>query len=139
MTSDECSELRLFVKKSIFNAIHCCSLSGDYFLKMGQPRPLFCLFSFFSKTNFSEKTVGVSRIRTRIVGVDHLTTTTDLKDYWLGNRPIKFQVWEHCLLLIMNSIGPGSTLLSPFCVRYVLKVFSNDGFIVNFQGSMSRK
>ena len=42
---------------------------------------LFCLFSFFSNTNFTEKTVGFSRIRTQIVGVegghaDHLTTTT---------------------------------------------------------------
>ena len=31
---------------------------------MGQPRPL-CLFSVFSNTNFTEKTVGVSWIRTR--------------------------------------------------------------------------
>ena len=41
----------------------------------------FCLFSYFSNTNFTEKTVGFSGIRTRIVGVvgkhpDHLTTTT---------------------------------------------------------------
>ena len=41
----------------------------------------FCLFSFFSNTNFTEKTVGFSEIRTRIVGVegehvDHLTTTS---------------------------------------------------------------
>ena len=41
----------------------------------------FCLFSFFSNTNFTEKDEGVSGIRTRIVGVedksaDHLTTTT---------------------------------------------------------------
>ena len=48
---------------------------------MGHARPLFCLFSFFSNTNFTEKMVGVSRIRTRIVRVegeyaDHLTTTT---------------------------------------------------------------
>ena len=46
---------------------------------MGQPRP-FCLFSFFLRTNFKEKTVGYSGIRTRMVGVegehaDHLTTT----------------------------------------------------------------
>ena len=44
----------------------------------------FCLFSFFSNTKFTEKTVGVSRIRTRIVGVrgefaDQLTTTTALR------------------------------------------------------------
>ena len=41
----------------------------------------FCLFLFFSNTNCTEKTVGFSRIRTRIVRVegkhaDHLTTTT---------------------------------------------------------------
>ena len=47
---------------------------------MGQPRPLFCLFSFFSNTNFTENTVDVSGIQTRIVGVegehaDHLTTS----------------------------------------------------------------
>ena len=48
---------------------------------MGQPRPHFCLFSFFSNTNFTETTVGFSGIRTRIIGVegkhaDHLATTT---------------------------------------------------------------
>ena len=52
-----------------------------FFKKNGQPRPLFCLFSFFTNTNLTEKTVGVRRIRTQIVGVegkhaDHLTTTT---------------------------------------------------------------
>ena len=41
----------------------------------------FCLFSFFSHTNFTEKTVGIRGIQTRIIGVegehaDHLTTTT---------------------------------------------------------------
>ena len=41
----------------------------------------FCLFSFFSHTNFIEKTVGIRGIQTRIIGVegehaDHLTTTT---------------------------------------------------------------
>ena len=41
----------------------------------------FCLFSFFSNTNFTEKTVGFSGIQTRIIGVegehgDHFTTTT---------------------------------------------------------------
>ena len=53
------------------------------FQKIGQPRPLFRLFLFFSDTNFTGKTVGVSGIQTRIVGVegehaDHLTTTTFL-------------------------------------------------------------
>ena len=37
---------------------------------------LFCLFSFFSNTNFTEKTVGFSRIRTQIVGVEGGTLTT---------------------------------------------------------------
>ena len=47
---------------------------------MGQPG-LFCLFSFFSNTNFTEKSQGISEIRNRIVKVegehaDYLTTTT---------------------------------------------------------------
>ena len=37
---------------------------------MGQPRPLYCLFSFFSNTNYTEKTVGLSGIQTRIVGIE---------------------------------------------------------------------
>ena len=37
---------------------------------MGQPRPLFCLVYFFSKTSFTEITVVVSGIQTRIVGVE---------------------------------------------------------------------
>ena len=47
---------------------------------MGQPRPLFVYFrSFRARTNFTEKTLGISGIL--IVGVegkhaDHLTTTT---------------------------------------------------------------
>ena len=53
-------------------------------MKFANPR-LFCLFSFFfSNTNFTEKTVDVSRMRTRIAVVevehaDYLTTTTALK------------------------------------------------------------
>ena len=48
---------------------------------MGQPRPLFGLFSFFSNTNFTVKTVGIIGIWIRIVRVegehsDHLITTT---------------------------------------------------------------
>ena len=39
-------------------------------LKLGIPRPLYCLFSFFSNTKFTEKTVGVSGVQTRIVGVE---------------------------------------------------------------------
>ena len=52
-------------------------------VKNGPNPASFCLFSFFSNTNFTEKTVVVSGIQTRIVGlegepVDHLTTTTAL-------------------------------------------------------------
>ena len=55
--------------------------SDTILLKWACPGLFF--FSWFSHTNFTEKTVGVSGIRTRIVGVesehaDHLTTTTDL-------------------------------------------------------------
>ena len=58
---------------------------------MGQPRPLFCLFSFFSNTNFTEKTVGVSQIWTWIVRVqgkhaDNLTTTM-AQPFWLFELP----------------------------------------------------
>ena len=38
---------------------------------------LFFVFSFFSNTNFTEKTVSVSGIRTKIVA-DNVTTTTAL-------------------------------------------------------------
>ena len=56
---------------------------------MGQPRPPFCLFSFFSNTNL-QKTEGFSGIRTWIVGVedkhaDHLTTTTAKYDNFYYN------------------------------------------------------
>ena len=37
---------------------------------MGLPQPLFVYFSFFSNTNYAEKTVGVSGILTGIVRVD---------------------------------------------------------------------
>ena len=47
---------------------------------MGQTRPLFVYYLFFWKTNFTEKTVDFSGIRTRIDRVegkhaDHCTTT----------------------------------------------------------------
>ena len=41
------------------------------FLKMGQPWPLFVYFRSFSNTNYTEKTVWVRRIQTRIVQIDH--------------------------------------------------------------------
>ena len=49
------------------------------FKKMGHIPGLFLFNSFLFKHNFYRKTVGFSRIRTRIVGVegehaDHLTT-----------------------------------------------------------------
>ena len=55
---------------------------------MGQPRPLFVLFSFFSIT-ILQKIVDLSGIRTRIVGVesehaDHLTTTTAHQKHYLN-------------------------------------------------------
>ena len=61
--------------------------------KVGLPaclttRPHFCLFSFFSNTNFTEKNVGLSGIRTRIVEgkhADHLTTTTTTAQSYLSN------------------------------------------------------
>ena len=53
---------------------------------MGLPG-LFCLFSFFSNTNFTEKTVGVSWIRTQIIRLkgehaDPLITTTARQLYF---------------------------------------------------------
>ena len=49
-------------------------------LKYGPIPASFCLFSFLTNSNFTEKAEGVSRIRTRIVKVeskhaDLLTTT----------------------------------------------------------------
>ena len=71
------------VKKSMGRHLFVSNwpFAASSYLKNGQPRPLFCLFSFLTNTNFTEKTVGVSRIRTQIVEVegkhaDHLTTTT---------------------------------------------------------------
>ena len=69
----------------------------------------FCLFLFFSNTNFTEKTVGVSWIRTRIVGVegehaDHLTTTL----------PHFFICMSLCKVLIYVSISQIYICLSLF-------------------------
>ena len=63
---------------------------------MGQPRPLFVLFSFFSIT-ILQKIVDLSGIRTRIVGVegqhvDHLTTTT-------AHVPYMFDCWAYPLFI----------------------------------------
>ena len=53
--------------------------------KWANPGLVFVYFRSFQTQNFTEKTVGFSGIRTRIVGVegqhsDHLTTTTALQD-----------------------------------------------------------
>ena len=52
---------------------------------MDQPWPFLFIFVFFSNTNFIEKTVGFSGIRTRIVGLegehaDRLTTPRPEKE-----------------------------------------------------------
>ena len=59
------------------------------FFRMGQPRPLLFICVLF-KQKFNRKTVGVSGIRTWIIGVegekaDHLTTTT-AKSMIIANR-----------------------------------------------------
>ena len=60
-----------------------CECLEQSFLN-GPSSASFCIFSFLSVTNFAEKTVGFSRIQTRIVRVedehaDHLTTTSALQ------------------------------------------------------------
>ena len=57
------------------------------FLKNGPTPASFCLFSFFSNTHFTQKTVGFIGIRTRIVRVEgehayHLTTNTSLSAFF---------------------------------------------------------
>ena len=58
----------------------------NIFLKNWWTPASFCLFLLFSNTNFTEKTVGFSEIRTQIIIVecehaDHLTTTTAPNSY----------------------------------------------------------
>ena len=58
-----------------------CVCQKSLFFKNESTRASFCLFSSFTNTNFTEKSVGVSSIRTWIIGVegelaDHLNTTT---------------------------------------------------------------
>ena len=60
---------------------------------MDQLLSLFCLFSFFSNTIFTEKTVAFSRIRTQFVGVvgehaDNLTTAQDFTFAYLDVRDL---------------------------------------------------
>ena len=74
-----------FFKKSIVLKFYKIgSIDFEQILSLNGTGPtlgLFLLFSFFSNTNFTEKIVGISGIRTRIVRVegehaDHLSTTT---------------------------------------------------------------
>ena len=72
----------------------------DYFLKNGPTPASFCLFSFFSIINFTEKTVGFSGIRTRIVRLegefaDHLTTTTTAQFFFYSFTEAHFTVLNH--------------------------------------------
>ena len=66
---------------------HSILVGTLFFLKkVGQSRPLFVYFRSF-QTQYDRKTVGVSRIRTRNVGVegehaDHLTTTTAQENFF---------------------------------------------------------
>ena len=61
--------------------IRTCKLGGCiFFLKLDNPG-LFLFIFVFSNTTFTEKTVGVSRIRTPVIRLegeyaDYLTTTT---------------------------------------------------------------
>ena len=63
---------------SISKSINGTESSSGFclFFKNGPTPASFCLFSFFSNTNFTEKTVGVSGIRTRIVEVEGPLSTT---------------------------------------------------------------
>ena len=61
------------------------------FLKNGPTPSTFCLFSFFSNKNFTEKTVGFSGIQTRIIRevgehADYLTITTAPKQICLNTK-----------------------------------------------------
>ena len=60
---------------------------------MGQPWLVFVYFLSFQTQIVQKKTVGVSGIRTRIVGVtgeraDHLTTTTALTNNFLMSKVV---------------------------------------------------
>ena len=73
---------------------------------MGQPRPLFCLFSFFSITILQKN---------RIVGVegehaDHLTTTTALVHSFCPNTKI--------FICLLHAAAPGSNLVKTIIVLF---------------------
>ena len=75
----------LFCTLTVTCQIGYFEIKFHFFLKkqMGQPRPLSVYFRSFSNTIYTEKTVGFSETRTRIVGIegkhaDHLTTTAPI-------------------------------------------------------------
>ena len=75
------------------------------FSKVGQPRPLFCLFSHFSNT-ILQKNCRLSGIGTRIVGVegehaDHLTTNTapQAVDYFVHKNFSLLRSKTKCLVV----------------------------------------
>ena len=80
-TTQHCSLIRNGFYVQCFTRVHIYIDLLTVFLK-NEPTPAsFCLFSFFSNTNFTENTLDIRGIRTRIIGVegehaDHLTTTT---------------------------------------------------------------
>ena len=63
--------LNLYISNCQFNCLYDRSYVNlpKHFLN-GPTLASFCLFSVFSNTNFTEETVAVSGIRTRIVGVE---------------------------------------------------------------------
>ena len=73
------------------------------FFKNGPTPATFCLFSFFSNTNFTDKTVGFSGIWTQIVGVegkhaDRLTTAPNA-------AANSFQTFLHFLVFNVDSFS----------------------------------
>ena len=95
------------------------------------------LFSFFSNTNFTEKTVSFSGNRTRIVAlegkhVDHLSTTT-AKLYLMHRRDLKFFLrFGH--ILTLSSWGCHCSLylyLWPFFRSVSLQLHSLADFYLN--------
>ena len=67
-----------------------------FLLKWANPG-LYWFFSFFSNKNFTEKTVGVNGIWTRVVGVesehsDYLTTTT-AQLFWSFSIQLRVNKW----------------------------------------------
>ena len=76
----------------------------NLFFNMGQPRPLFVNFRSFSCTNFIAKTVDVSGIRTRIVGVEG----EHADHHHHGSTKVHFQFPEFSPLMIPHPALPAS-------------------------------